>query len=207
MEKPDTHDSEWQAQAACVDKSYLFDLLELKTPQTQGMSGREVKMMNGSNFRVAEKICGRCPVIEECFRSADEWDLNWTYRAGLLPNMFNPRSAGRPRKTPVPPPPPPREDDGVRYCKMGHNDWFEYANQGKLRRTCRICNNDRIIRQRADNLRRAEVRMAEFEGRTCNNGHTGEYKIYANGEIRCRECNKYQNRKARAKAQGAKMAA
>ncbi len=176
--------------AACSGKSHLFSVIE-----TDDISkAKEVKSLNLINFAKAELICASCPVKEACLDSANEEDMFHTFRAGFYPRGFSKRGPDRPRKMPI----PVTLDDGLRErCLKGHSDW-KFSGRGENRR--RICGTCNISRQRNSRdwaKKNPEEAIAPFKGRECKNGHVGEYKVYADGSIACRECNIIKGRRAR----------
>lgn len=180
----------WQTSAECTDKSYLFQIIEPGSLQASGLNGREIKLMNDSNFRVAEKICGRCPVIQQCYQNALPEDLAFTYRAGLLPTAYNDKSRGR-----------PSTDWSAKVCDRGHvGDWVK-RDAGSNHYRCRQCKleNDKRYRDRES--------FRKYGTDTCHRGHVGMYVVPDSGNRYCKGCSNERNAIRKERERAAKMGA
>lgn len=149
IEKGSWGPENWTKGAACSGKPYLFEEILHGTSRAAGMTEREIKILNASNFRMAEEICSTCPVIEQCYKFASEEDLEFTYRAGLLPASYNPRTSGKPKNY-------PKSDSHLfkvqETCVKGHDEWVVESDGN---RRCLPCRREKSRRHKAK--KRAEA--------------------------------------------------
>jgi len=185
----------WQGKAMCTGKSQMFDIL--KTEGKPYSEQKKIKAENTENFRKAEILCSYCPVIEQCYQTATEDDLAYTYRAGLVPTNFNPAVRGRPVK-----PFEPAKDLSGKECSKGHVGFYAYrTREGRRVPICMECKriNDRRnwAEREAAKPKPPPAPEIPMDQRECPNGHLGFYKVYADGKPRCSECRTYAFKKSR----------
>lgn len=198
----------WRLDAACIGKSHLFEPRDGKGDEDR----EEIRKENLANFKLAEKICNSCSVFDRCKATATPEDLEFTFRAGMIPLSVSVVSRGRPRRAVC-----KRGHegeyviykDGRKHCKgckrelarekarargvrpqgsdtcpKGHDDWWKNSSG---RRKCRQCQREARLKAIAN------FDPAKYAGRVCNRGHVGMYGV-SGGQICCIECSRENNR-------------
>ena len=130
----------WQDDAACAfSPPTMFEVAVPSDDVAAGDGVNEVHDLNEVNLRAAQRICGKCPVFDQCYISATPDDFRWTMRAGVMPTAHVVTPLGRPSKG--------RQRQEV--CSQGHDDWTTQIN-GK-----RYCNPCKKVAQDAANAKRS----------------------------------------------------
>lgn len=191
----------WQEDAACRFLPWsMFEIASRDSKISEGMTEKEIKDLNATNFKAADKACGKCPVIADCYSSTEDGDHLYTFRAGIVPLNFNPTPQGRPSGATT--------GGGSlqlgRDCKKCSNDdWYSRGKEknGKIRYNCRVCKN---AARRESTERRQYVNPEE----PCKNGHAAsEWVKSEKSSWRCRGCIREDSRAYRAKVKAKKEAA
>lgn len=191
---------DWRGRAACVGKSYLFEITERESnfrrdEKNVHLRDLLIKSRNESNFKAAFAICNTCPVVQECNSSASVEDRMHTVRAGKYPTLFKSAQRGRPRK--VGP-----EDFRTKKCAHGHVGFYKkIAGQSRCMECRRLSDETR--------RRKAGAPKREFTARlisgTCKRGHVDLYKRNKKGYKYCSECTRLSRQESRDREKFATM--
>lgn len=159
----------WQDDAACAfSPSTMFEVAREGDPIFEDSKFSEIQDLNENNLRAAQKICGKCPVWDQCYISANEPDFKWTMRAGIMPTAHTENKSGDPKKAlgrPI----------KNHLCPQGHSDWVT-DNRGHRR--CQVCSAIRSQAQaeakrlkNAKDGRSKKQRVGVERGVKCGRGH------------------------------------
>lgn len=189
----------WQDDAACAfSPPTMFEVAVPSDAIADGDGTNEVHDLNTANFEAANKICGTCPVLPECYSSSAEDDFRWTMRAGVIPTNHVVTHQGRPRKHPL-------AIDTTKPCGKGHLDWKTTKGGGNYCGPCKVAYNKAANARRGNKSRRAAVTIQR--GVVCQYGHDAWTKngVGKGGgqHYQCRTCKNERDRVARQKSREA----
>lgn len=189
----------WQDDAACAfSPPTMFEVAVPSDAIADGDGTNEVHDLNAANFEAANKICGTCPVLPECYSSSAEEDFRWTMRAGVIPTNHAVTHQGRPRKHPM-------AIDTSQPCKEGHLDWKISKGGGTYCGPCKVAYNKISNAKRGNKPRKAAVTIQR--GEVCQFGHDAWTKNGVgkggNQHYQCRPCKNERDRVARQKSREA----
>lgn len=195
----------WTEDAGCAFlPPTMFMVCSPGSAIAEGLSSAELRDLNKTNLEAAQKVCGKCPVINECRRDADFVDLHVTMRAGLWPTGF-------PREVKTA---PSRRRPDSDLCGRGHSDWARYPNSPKKGRYCKTCANDAAKKRRVEKAlaegKKSKPRVKGVKrGEYCVNNHDNWYaykgKRPEGGRYECKTCKNERDRISAQKRRAARL--